>query len=135
MDKISFRTLFFKLLFQIEFCKPEELSEKLSLFLDDRGIHLDKDRKEFEDKFNDVMSHIDELDAKIEAYSNGWRKERIGKVELALLRLASYEILYDKVADSVAINAAVELTKRYVDEKAAKFVNGILGNVAREKDA
>ena len=134
MDKRGFRTNLFKILFQIEFCEPEMMKEKLSLFLEEEGIHREQDCKDLEDKLTDVLTHIDEVDSKIEAYSNGWKKERIGKAELAILRLAIYEVLFDEVPDAVAINEAVELAKLYADEKAPGFVNGILGKVAREKD-
>lgn len=134
MDKRGFRTNLFKILFQVEFCEPEMMEEKLSLFLQEEGIHREQDCKDLEDKLIDVLTHIDEVDSKIEAYSNGWKKERIGKAELAILRLAIYEVLFDEVPDAVAINEAVELAKLYADEKAPGFVNGILGKVAREKD-
>lgn len=134
MDKRGFRTNLFKILFQIEFCEPEMMKEKLTLFLEEEGIHREQDCKDLEDKLTDVLTHIDEVDSKIEAYSNGWKKERIGKAELAILRLAIYEVLFDEVPDAIAINEAVELAKLYADEKAPGFINGILGKVARKKD-
>lgn len=135
MDKRGFRTNLFKVLFQVEFCEPEMMQEKLSLFLEEEGITREQDCNGLKEKLIDVLSHFDELDARIEKYSNGWKKERIGKAELAILRLAIYEVLFDEVPDAVAINEAVELAKLYADEKAPGFINGILGKVAREKDA
>lgn len=134
MDKRGFRTNLFKVLFQFEFCDPEQMQEKLSLFLQEEGIVREQDYKSLEKKLMDIMNHLPELDAKIEAYSNGWKKERIGKAELAILRLAIYEVLFDDIPDAVAINEAVELAKLYTDEKAPGFINGILGKVAREKE-
>lgn len=77
----------------------------------------------------------DELDALIEAHAVGWRLQRIGKVDLSILRLALYEMLYrEDVPESAAINEAVELAKRYSDVKSRQFVNGILGSVSRERE-
>lgn len=134
MNKRGFRTNLFKVLFQIEFCEPEQIQDKLSLFLQEEGNVREQDYKNLERKLTDILNHLTELDAQIEAYSNGWKKERIGKAELAILRLAIYEVLFDDIPDAVAINEAVELAKLYTDEKAPGFINGILGKVAREKE-
>ena len=63
-------------------------------------------------------------------FSKGWKLSRLSKVTLAILRLAVYEMLYDKLAYNIVINEAVELAKKYDEEKAPKFVNGILNNIA-----
>ena len=76
----------------------------------------------------------DELDAVISEFSTGWKLARISKVNLALLRLAIYEMKYvDEVPDSVAINEAVELTKKYATKEDSAFVNGILGAYSRSR--
>lgn len=85
------------------------------------------------DTFLGVLSRKDELDEKIAAASVGWKKERLSKIILAILRLSVYEMLYtEDVAVSVAINEAVELTKRYEDVQMSAFVNGVLGKISRE---
>lgn len=76
--------------------------------------------------------HMEELDARIAACSQKWSKERISRVALAVMRVALYEMLYEKdTPESVAINEAVELAKKYGGEEDASFVNGILGTVSR----
>ena len=61
----------------------------------------------------------------------GWTIERIGKAELSILRLAVYELLFDELIDkAVAINEAVELSKKFCDEKSHSFVNGVLARIA-----
>lgn len=78
-----------------------------------------------------VFNHIEEVDAQIEAHSRNWKKNRISKVNLAILRLAIFEILFsDQVPDEVAANEAVELSKRFGDDSSA-FINGILSSVIR----
>lgn len=75
------------------------------------------------------------LDKKIEELAKNWRLERIGKIELTILRLAVYEMLYrDDVPAKVAINEALELSKQFGDENARGFVNGILDAAAKALD-
>ena len=83
-----------------------------------------------------VLSHMTELDEKISAASVNWSLERIAKVDLTILRLATYEILYeDDVPGSVAINEAVELANRYSEPSSGRFINGVLGTILRGKEA
>jgi N utilization substance protein B len=75
-----------------------------------------------------------ELDAIITRYAAGWTLERMANADRNLLRLALYEILYrEDIPQSVSINEAVELAKRYSTADSAKFINGILGNFVRDK--
>ena len=78
-----------------------------------------------------VCELSDELDEKINSVSEGWPVDRIGKAELAIMRLAVYEMLYDDdIPVNVAINEAVELAKSYgSDDNAASFVNGVLAKL------
>lgn len=73
------------------------------------------------------------IDEKIGGNSRGWKLERLSKVSLAVLRLAIYELLFEKeIPVGVTINEAIELAKRYGGEEDAPFVNGVLGTVAKE---
>lgn len=79
-----------------------------------------------------VEEKKDNLDGLIEKYSKGWKVKRLPKVNLAILRLAAYEILFvDDVPESVAINEAVELAKKYSGESDYSFINGVLGAVVK----
>lgn len=85
--------------------------------------------------FEGVSSMEQELDDVINKYSKGWKANRLPKVNLAILRLAIYEIKYlDDVPNSVAINEAVELAKKYSGEGDYSFINGILGSVAKGEE-
>lgn len=80
----------------------------------------------------DVVENLDAINEKIDDNSKGWRLNRIAKVDLAILRVAIAEILYDKsIPESVSINEAVEISKTYSNEDSHKFINGILGTVYR----
>ena len=80
-----------------------------------------------------VEEHIDEIDKVIEENLKGWKKNRISKISLTILRIAVFEMLYVKdVPVSVSINEAVELAKNYATETDGSFVNGVLGSVAKK---
>ena len=81
-----------------------------------------------------VRAHEGEIDALVSRFSRDWAIERIARVDLSILRVAIYEMLYRKedVPTGAAINEAVELAKRYGGERSYAFVNGILGSVAKE---
>lgn len=80
-----------------------------------------------------ALEHAPEIDTEIETYAVDWSIRRITKVSLAILRLALSEILYfDDIPVSVSINEAVELAKKYAEQQDSKFINGVLGAIARE---
>lgn len=81
-----------------------------------------------------ISEHLEEIDAYVSRYSEGWSIERIARVDLSILRVAVYEMLYrrEDVPTGAAINEAVELAKRYGGERSYAFINGILGSVAKE---
>lgn len=79
-----------------------------------------------------VKEHCAEIDALIEQYAEGWTLDRISRVDLSIMRIAVYEIKFGGIPGGVAVNEAVELAKQYSDaQKSARFVNGVLGNIAR----
>ena len=78
---------------------------------------------------------MERIDAMISAHVTGWTFERIAKVDLSILRLATFELLYrDDIPEGASINEAVELGKRFGGEKSAKFINGVLGAISKAKD-
>lgn len=84
-----------------------------------------------------MMKNIQEneamLDEKIKKYLKGWKINRISKVELAILRLCTYEILFEEdIPERVSINEAIELTKKYCDDKSKNYINAVLDNIAKE---
>ncbi|AGB40520.1 transcription antitermination factor NusB [Halobacteroides halobius DSM 5150] len=76
-----------------------------------------------------------ELDQLVDDNISNWKMERMGKVERNIIRLALYEMLYEEeIPTAVSIDEAIELAKSFSDQKAAKFVNGILGKLAKKLD-
>ena len=115
MTRTELREYVFKLLFRVEFNEPEDMAQQETLFFaDDETVFSDKDKAYIADKFERIRDVIPELDEALFAKAEGWNKNRMGKVELTIFRLAIYEILKDdSVPTGVAINEAVELAKKY----------------------
>lgn len=131
MSRRKVREHIFKLLFQAEFHDRDEMEAQAALyFAEEEPVIEDEQKEEIRGKLSKILACLDVLDEKLENALTGWSLKRVGKVELAILRLALYEILYDeKVPDSVAINEAVELAKKYGFEDASGFVNGVLAKL------
>ncbi len=130
MTRRALRENIFKILFKLEFNEVDEMKEQIDYSLSDMGDIQDEDRVYIIDKTNKIISLIDEIDPVIENISQGWKLGRLGKAELAILRLAIYEMKYDEdIPFKVAINEAVELTKRYCNQDAGSFINGVLAKV------
>lgn len=93
----------------------------------------DEDKTFLENEVFGVERHREELDGLIGGYAKGWNLNRLAKVDLTLLRMGLFELLYlPEVPVGAAINEAVELSKRYGEDKSYSFINGILGTAARE---
>lgn len=137
MSRTKLREKMFQLLFRIEFNSKEEFDEQAQLFFEAEEQELleEADKAVILDKVDDVIDHLKDIDKLIDEKSVGWNVTRLGKVELAILRLAIYEILYDEsIPDSVAINEAVELAKRFAADESPAFINGVLAKFAPKKD-
>ncbi len=132
----------FNLVFQLEFFDIEEKNEILNKYYeileaeialetrkDDAFVPLEINKKIIEKQFLGIIDNLDEINEKIKQNSQGWDIERIDKVDLAILRLAIYEMLFDDVPVKVAINEAIELSKEYSSEKSYRFINAVLGKI------
>lgn len=131
MSRRKVREQIFKLLFQVEFHDRDEMEAQAELYFTGEEPAVETEQKdEIVGKLSKIIDCLNELDEKLEDAVTGWSLKRVGKVELAILRLALYEILYDEeVPDSVAINEAVELAKKYGPEEASGFINGVLAKL------
>ena len=106
----------------------------------DEIIDLAVDVREFETDeycvsvFTGVYDNIEKIDALISENANGWNISRLGKVALAVMRLAIFELLFrDDIPASVSVNEAVELCKKFATTEDASFVNGVLGSVVMKE--
>jgi N utilization substance protein B len=123
----------FQLLFRIEFYEDTEMTDQMKMFFEDIEMVtvVGKDKEYIENKYDDIISKLEEIDAFINGIAEGWKTNRMGKVDLTLIRLAVYEMKYDdEVPVSVAINEAVELAKKFGGDESPAFINGILAKLA-----
>ncbi|MFA5528335.1 MAG: transcription antitermination factor NusB [Peptostreptococcales bacterium] len=130
MKRGQARELLMQLLFQMSFHEDFHISMK-EKFLEE--YELDTQEEYFSDALGVFMMHKDEIDRLISENLRKWKIERIPKVDLAILRVAIAEIRYmDNIPDSVSINEAVELAKKFGEEDSGKFINGILGKIVND---
>lgn len=118
----------FLLIFESIFKKDETAEEIFVKATEIRGLEYDDYTKKvfFGSYENSVI-----IEDTFEKHLQGWKKERISPVSMALLRLATYEMLFmEDIPKKVTINEVVELSKKYDDEKSYAFVNGVLNAVA-----
>lgn len=103
-------------------------------FWDDQPAKEDV-RTRAEEMVRGVLDHVEELDQKIATASEHWRIERMSRVDRNILRLAAFEILHDsEVPAQVSIDEAVEIARRYGDNKSPAFINGILDHIWKEDE-
>ena len=127
MIRTELREHIFKLLFQEEFNQEEDMQEHLKYYFMTLENAADKDKDYIQEKYEAVAGHIAEIDELINQYAKGWKTTRMNKVDLAILRLAVYEMKWDEeVPVGVAINEAVELAKKFGGNESPAFVNGVL---------
>ena len=132
MKRSAAREEAFKLLYSLEIQK-ENIEEQINIFFEDENI-TDEEAKEY---INKTILGVEENESSIkekisENLKQDWKIQRIPKVDLALLKLATYEILYTDTPYKVAINEVIELSKKYGDEKSANFINGVLASIVRK---
>ena len=134
LSKRQFRVEVFKGVFQSDFYDESQKMQQLdAMYNEDMSYDeitlSEKDSKAVSSKCQDILDNISDIDKAIESVLDNWTINRIGKVELAILRVAVYEIKYDKIDAAIAINEAVEISKIYGGEKSGSFVNGVLAKM------
>ena len=136
MAKISrqeARDILFGLLFETEFHGGENPTAVFELACNDRDIPADKYIRE---SFFGVISRSEILDATISRYAKGWRADRLSKVSRTVIRIAAYEMLFvEDIPMNVSISQAVELSVKYGEDNAKKFVNGVLSGLFKDIQA
>lgn len=132
MSRREIREQIFKILFRIEFNQIEDMPEQLRLFFEQEETIEEKDEQEIRGKYEKIADKLEIIDGMLEEKADKWSVNRMGKVELTLLRLAIYEMEFDdNVPVSVAINEAVELAKKFGQDEAPAFINGVLAKFTK----
>ena len=126
MTRREERQLLMELVYEFSFYTAGELQDIYTSEKELREID-----SEYVDKCTDgVIENMDEIDKYISASSKGWKLSRLSRITLSIMRVAVYEMIFEKLHYSIAINEAVELAKKFDDDKAPAFINGVLNNIA-----
>ena len=134
MNRREMREQIFKMLFRVEFHDESEIPEQFELSMVE-SVNASKEKQKYiEDKCEDIVAKLAEIDGIINQAAQGWKTTRMAKVDLTLIRLATYEIKFEEdIPTGVAINEAVELAKQYSDEKVKNMINGVMDNILHNK--
>jgi transcription antitermination protein NusB len=120
------RAAAFQYLYAWSVNQPTSLNEDLRLFFE----HMEHPRDHYafaEELIHGAIEHVEELDGHIKALAHNWEFERVAKIDLAILRLAMFEMLHRKdIPPVVSINEAIDLSKQYSSVDAKRFINGVL---------
>lgn len=128
MNRIRSREVAMEILYQMEIQKSYEIDKMLSHYEEILDVDYIKDI------LNQWISHKEDIENQIVTHLQGWKVDRIAKIDLSILRLGITEMMYDEsIPKKVSINEAVNLAKKYVDEKSGKFINGVLSNFANKE--
>ena len=134
MQRSAMRELAFKLVYEIEIQKNEIEDDELEIFVENNEID-DKSTIEYlKDIKHGLADKYKEINELIEKnLKENWSLDRVSKINLSLLKVAIYEMVYKKLPYKVAINEVVELDKKYSDDLAPNFINGVLASIVKEK--
>lgn len=133
MNRTEMRENAFKLIYSLEIQKVENVQEQINLYFESNNITDEEAKKYIANAVNGIEEHQEEILKDIETnLKEEWKLSRISKMDLTILKLAIYEIKFTDVPYKVSINEAVELAKKYGEDKSKKFVNGILASVVKD---
>ncbi len=135
MTRTETRQIAFELLYSLEIQKTEasEQEEQINLFLEGQEIKDEKVREYILDMVNGISENKEKIENLISKnLKEKWDITRISKINVTLLKLAIYEIIYKKLPYKVVVNEVVELAKKYGDDSSSSFINGVLANVIKQ---
>lgn len=131
MNKSEIREEIFKLVYSLEVQKNESL-EQINIYLENTEIS-DKDKNIIKEDTLKIIELEAELKSEIaKNLKSEWKIERISKINMTILKIAIYEIIYKKLPYKISINEAVELAKKYGEDTSASFINGILASIVKD---
>jgi len=126
MGRRSARELVFKYLFEKDMNKSVGFDREHYVKRDETKELNESQHKYILDTVEGVFANLEEIDLFLKDNMETWNLERVGNVERALLRFAVYELKYTEMGTEIVVNEAVELAKKYGEEKSGEFINGVL---------
>lgn len=134
MNRSKIREETFKLLYSLEFYN-EDIETQINQYIEENAISEMQDIEYVKNTLYGIEKEKINIDKIIsENLAIKWTIDRISKIDLAILRLAIYEIRYTEIPFKVAINEAVELAKAYGDDNSKVFINGVLASVVNKNE-
>ena len=134
MKRSQIRELAFRLIYSSEVQRVME-DEQIMLFLQENKIESEQEENYIKTIYNGIKDNKEEILSLISRnLKEKWTMDRISKINLAILQVAVYELLYLNLPYKIAINEAVELAKAYGEDSSKAFVNGILASIVKEKN-
>ena len=135
MTRTEIRELTFELLYSLEIQKMEqqEYNEQIELFLVEQNVSQEKAKTYMTETINGIAKNKEEiLELISQNLKEKWDISRVSKINITLLKLATYEIVYTELPYKVVVNEAVEIAKKYGDDTSPAFINGVLGNIIKQ---
>ena len=135
MTRTEIRELTFELLYSLEIQKmeQEEYNKQIELFLVEQNVSQEKAKTYMTETVNGIAKNKEKiLELISQNLKEKWDISRVSKINLTLLKLATYEIMYTELPYKVVVNEAVEIAKKYGDDTSPAFINGVLANIIKQ---
>lgn len=134
MEQTKKREFAFKLIYSSEVQKNMD-EEQVEIFLKENRIERDVKVNYIKQIFYGIKENEEEITKLIEnSLKDKWTMDRVSKIDLSILKLAVFEMLYSKIEYKIVINEAIELAKKFSEDNSKSFINGILANIVKEKN-
>lgn len=134
MEQTKKREFAFKLIYSSEVQKNMD-EEQVEIFLKENRIERDAKVNYIKQIFYGIKENEEEITKLIEnSLKDKWTMDRVSKIDLSILKLAVFEMLYSKIEYKIVINEAIELAKKFSEDNSKSFINGILANIVKEKN-
>ena len=130
-NRSELREVIMKVLYQIDMFNEAKVEFDLNDLIKEQ---LEVENSFVNDSINGILEHREEINKLANKYLNDWSLDRLNKVDQAILSLGIYELMYTDTPSVVAINEAIELSKKYSDEKVTKMINGVLDKIYHEEE-
>lgn len=135
MNRSKAREAAFKLLYSLQIMSESNIEEQIELFIKDEEIDDKEAIKFITDIIEGTAQNNNDIEEQIKQnIKQDWTISRISKIDLTLLKLGIYEMIYAKVPYKVVINEVVELAKMYGDDSSKLFVNGVLASIVKKNN-
>ncbi len=130
-NRSELREVIMKVLYQIDMFNEAKVEYDINDLIKEQ---LEVENSFVNDSINGILSHREEINKLANKYLNDWSMDRLNKVDQAIISLGIYELMYTDTPSVVSINEAIELSKKYSDEKVTKMINGVLDKIYHEEE-